>query len=241
MASKPPANTAASPYFPCQICEVRETAICSVLNEDELRRLNAVATTVTVAKGSTVFREHDPSNYLFNVLSGAIRLVRIFGDGRRQVTGFLFPGDFLGLSASGNYSYSAETLSHSRLCRFDRTRLARTMEALPKLERKLLQLSQNELSQAEDHLLVLGRKTATERVSTVLLKLAERIGRRDDAGWQLDLPMDREDLADYLGLTPETVSRTISMLRQEGLIVTRGYRGVHIPKSEDLALHSGDF
>jgi CRP/FNR family transcriptional regulator len=225
----------------CQMCEVRDTAICSVLDDNELCRLNTASSNVAAAPGETVFIEGEDARHLFNVISGAIRLSKTLPDGRRQVTGFLFPGDFLGLSTAGIYTYTAEAIGETLLCRMDRQHLVATLEELPKLEKKLLQISQNELAQALDHLLILGRKTAMERVATVLLKFAERIGKRDGDGCYLELPMDRSDLADYLGLTVETVSRTLTALRKKGIVITPSTRAVCIPESDNLASHSGDF
>ena len=116
-------GTAASPSFPCETCEVRDKAICAALTDDELRQLNAIATAVKVRTGGTVFYEGDDSTYLFNVVTGALRLTKLLPDGRRQVTGFLFPGDFLGLAVTEVYAYSAEALTDVSLCRFARTSL----------------------------------------------------------------------------------------------------------------------
>lgn len=233
--------TAAAPYFPCQSCVVRDKAICKALDDSELRQLNKIATAVKLEADGTVFYEGDDSTYLFNVVSGSLRLSKLLPDGRRQVTGFLFPGDFLGLSIAGVYSYSAEALTAASLCRFDRTSLTRMLERFPKLEHQLLSLASNELAQAHDHLMVLGRKTAIERVATVLLKLAERIGKNGKAGCALDLPMNRSDLADYTGLTTETVSRTLTRMRKQGVIATTGLHGLTIPRVDALAGFSGDF
>ena len=236
----PGTMTAAAPDFPCRTCEVRDKAICRALDDDELRQLNSISTSVKLETGGTAFYEGDDSTYLFNVVRGALRLSKLLPDGRRQVTGFLFPGDFLGLSIAGVYSYTAEALTDCELCRFDRTNLTRILDRLPKLEHQLLSLASNELAQAQDHILVLGRKTATERVATVLLKLANRIGKIGNGGCALDLPMTRMDLADYTGLTTETISRTLSQLKKEGVIATVGVRGLNIPEMSELAGYSGD-
>lgn len=234
-------NSAASPQFPCQNCEVRDKAICAALNDDELRELSAIATAVKQRAGGTVFYEGDDSTYLFNVVTGAIRLSKLLPDGRRLITGFLFPGDFLGLSVSDTYAYTAETLTKASLCRFKRTSLANIMERFPKLEHQLLNLASNELEQAQDHLMILGRKTATERLVSILLKLSERIGHNEDGGLLIDLPMSRIDLADYAGLTIETVSRTFTYLRTEGLISMPNARSVVIPAADEFARFTGDY
>ena len=115
--------TAASREFPCQNCEVRDQSICAALSNEELRELSKISTAVELTKGATVFFEGDENTYLFNVVSGALRLSKLLSDGRRQVTGFLFPGDFLGLSVADTYAYSAETLCETSLCRFNRASL----------------------------------------------------------------------------------------------------------------------
>lgn len=233
--------TAAAPDFPCQTCEVRDKAICKVLDDAELRQLNKISTSVKLQAGGAVFYEGDDSTYLFNVVTGSLRLSKLLPDGRRQVTGFLFPGDFLGLSVEGVYSYTAEALTGVSLCRFERASLTRMLDRFPKLEHQLLNLASNELAQAQDHLMVLGRKTAKERIATVLLRLAERIGKNGRSGCALDLPMTRSDLADYTGLTTETVSRTLSHMKKQGVVDTFGVRGLAIPRVEALAGICGDF
>jgi len=233
--------TAAATDFPCRTCEVRDKAICKALDDTELRQLNKISTAAKLDAGGTVFYEGDDSTYLFNVVRGSLRLSKLLPDGRRQVTGFLFPGDFLGLSVGGVYPYTAEALTPTELCRFERASLTRMLDRFPKLEHQLLSLASNELVQAQEHIMVLGRKTATERIATVLLKLVDRIGKKGNGGCALDLPMTRSDLADYTGLTTETVSRTLSQLKKEGVIITSGVRDLQIPRLNDLAGYSGDF
>lgn len=234
------ATTAASPKHPCETCQVRDQTICAALDPAELRELNAIATAVKLRTGQAVFYEGDKDTYLFNVTSGVVRLSRLLPDGRRQITGFLFPGDLLGLSISGVYAYSADAIAETSLCRFDRPRLTEIAEKHPKLEHRLLALASNELVQAYDHLMLLGQKNASERIATMLLRLAARIGQQDNGGSVVDLPMSREDMADYAGLTIETVSRSISRLRETGIIRIVGGRRIHIPQIQELAELSGD-
>ncbi len=97
-------GTAASPNFPCKTCQVRDKAICSALNDNELRELNKIVTSVELGAGGIICHQGDTSTYLFNVVSGTVRLLKLLPDGRRQIVGFLFPGDFLGLSIGDEYS-----------------------------------------------------------------------------------------------------------------------------------------
>ncbi len=214
------AKTAASPHSPRETWEVRDKAVCAALDAEDLRQLSSIATSVQLDARNTIFFEGDDATYLFNVVTGAVRLSKLLPDGRRQITGFLFEGDFFGLAVADAYVYTAEALTGTSLCRFNRAGLGELMKRLPKLENELLQLSANELTQAQDHLLMLGQKTAVERLTTALFKLAERIGERDNGGWNLDLPMSRVDLADYAGLTTETVSRTFTRLHNQGVLDT---------------------
>lgn len=232
--------TVAALDFPCRLCAVRDKAICKALGDQELRQLCTISTAVKYHAGGTVFYEGDDSIHLFNVVGGSLRLSKLLPDGRRQVTGFLFPGDFLGLSVGGVYSYTAEVLVPTELCRFERASFTRMLDKFPKLEHQLLSRASNELTQAQDHIMVLGRKTATERIATVLLKLVDRIGKQGNGSCALDLPMTRSDLADYVGLTTETVSRTLSQLKKQGVLATVGVRGLHIPAVKDLAGYCGD-
>jgi CRP/FNR family transcriptional regulator len=233
-------STAASPSFPCETCEVRDQTICAALDDVELRKLNAIATSVTLGLSDTIFYEGDRDTYLFNVTTGAVRLSKLLPDGRRQITGFLFPGDLLGLSISGVYAYTAEAITETSLCRFDRRRLTEIAEKYPKLEHRIVALASNELVQAQDHLVILGQKRASERIATLLLRLAERIGSRTGAGRVVELPMSREDIADYAGLTIETVSRNLSRLREAGIIEILSSRRIHIPRTGALEELSGD-
>ena len=209
---------AASHDFPCQSCSVRDQSICAVLSDDELRELSKIATAVHLAKNATVFFEGDENTYLFNVVTGAVRLSKLLHDGRRQVTGFLFPGDFLGLSIADTYAYSAETLSETSLCRFKRSSLIKLLDRFPKLEHRLLELASNELLEAHTHMMLLGQKHATEKISTTLVHLMKRIGLRRKDAIVIELPMNRIDLAEYAGVSAETVSRCLTSLREKSVI-----------------------
>ena len=165
---------------------------------------------------------------------------KLLPDGRRLITGFLFPGDFLGLSIADVYAYTAEALVETSLCRFDRAKLIKLLERFPKLEHRLLELASNEIVEAQAHMLVLSRKTATERLASIVATLSERIGHNSDGVKIIELPMTRQDLADYLGLTTETVSRTFTELRDEGVLTLPHARQIQVVAPEKLAMISGD-
>lgn len=146
----------------------------------------------------------------------------------------------MGLAVSGHYVYSAEALQRSTLCRIPKSRLSEVMERFPKLEHRLLSVASNEIAHAQDHLLILGRKLSRERLATALISLNERVGKKLPEGWLLDLPMSRRDLADYVGLTIETVSRTISQMEREGLLTRTSLHSLIIPDLDSLSKLTGD-
>lgn len=210
----PPAKTAVS----CEICEIREISVCRSLAPEDLARLQAIMTHVHLDADQAIIREGEPAESLFNVVCGAVKLYKLLPDGRRQITGFLFPGDFLGIALNDTYVYSAEALTPVRLCRFPRRRLEALLKEIPTLEHELLDEVATELIAAQDQMLLLGRKTARERVASFLLMLMRRAERHGRPVNPVALPMSRSDIADYLGLTTETVSRTITQLRQSSTI-----------------------
>ena len=214
---------------PCQACGIRTLSICGALEPTELADLDSIARRTRLAPKQMVFYEGDEANYLYNVTEGAIKIYKLMADGRRQITGFLFGGDFLGLAISDSYTYSAEAVTEVGLCRFTRKGLEGLLEKYPKLERRLLRTASNELAAAQDQMLLLGRKAAQERVATFLLQLADRASRREDGdGSVVHLPMSRSDIGDYLGLTIETVSRSITRLKKLGAIELPGAHHVRI-------------
>ncbi len=218
--AKPRPNSSFDMAGPCAACDIRELSVCSVLSAKELARLRTIISTNNFERGRTVIGEGEPAGYLFNVVRGSVKLYKLLSDGRRQVTGFLFPGDFLGIALNDTYAYGAEAIEPLQLCRFPRKKLEALLAELPRLERKLLGTTANELAAAQDQLMLLGRKTAKERVASFLVSLSRRAVKRRRPASPLDIPMSRMDIADFLGLTTETVSRTLTQLRQARLIAT---------------------
>ncbi len=211
------AETATHIDIPCQRCKVRNRAICAALDDEQIVDLNAISEHITLERERTVFFESDPADYLYNIIDGNVRIHKSLADGRRQITGFLYSGDFLGLSVAGVYPYSAEVITTTTMCRFSRKGMTKIIERYPAFEHNLLQLASHELAAAQEHVLLLGRKTAAERLCSFILNTAEKqIGGISDQ--RAKLPMTRQDIADYLGLTIETVSRTFTRLKKTGTI-----------------------
>ncbi len=202
----------------CMACEVRDFTFCAALDSDELASIQAIVRQVRLAPGQLLFQEGDKASDVFNVVDGVIMLYKMLADGRRQITGFMYPGGFLGVASTSGYSYSAEALTQATLCRFPRHQLFALFERFPKLEHRLFGIATDELTAAQDQMLLLGRKTAAEKIASFLLMLAERTVADKDATVVVPVPMTRADIADYLGLTVETVSRTLGRLKRAGLI-----------------------
>ncbi|SIR00028.1 transcriptional regulator, Crp/Fnr family [Acidiphilium rubrum] len=213
---------AAMPYRPsaepgagthCAGCAARHIGLCDALVDIDLPELAAAAQWRTIRSGALLMTEGDPARYFFNINHGTAKVYRDLPDGRRQITGFVTAGYFVGLGMPANYSASVEALEDVRLCRFDRLTLRALFVTFPSLERKLLIATGNELLIAQAQMLLLGRKSALERLASFLLAWIEPAS---PAGTRL--PMGRSDIADYLGLTIETVSRNFTILRQRRLI-----------------------
>jgi CRP/FNR family transcriptional regulator len=188
------------------------------MEESELSALSSIKSVMEFEPNALLFQEGDSADYVFNVTSGVVRVYKLLADGRRQITGFLFPGDFLGIANNDEYAYSAEAVTHTSTCRFRRKKLEALLIQFPKLEHRLLSIASHELAAAQEQMMLLGRKSAREKVASFLIMISDRATRFDLPASPISLPMVRADIGDYLGLTLETVSRTMSRLKREGII-----------------------
>jgi len=220
---------------PCAACSIREMSICAALDNSELSRMAAIARTQSFTSRQTIVDEGEPAESLFNITSGAVKLYKLLPDGRRQITGFLFEGDFLGIALNEAYAYTAEAVNDVTLCRFPKQRFEALLEEFPKLEKQLLEVASNELVQAQDQMLLLGRKTAQEKVVSFLLSLSRRSSARGAPASPIALPMSRSDIADYLGLTTETVSRTFTNLKGSDAIRLLAGNAVALENFDNLS------
>ena len=202
----------------CTGCLVRHLAVCTALPPTRAEELDALANDVRLQAGQLLAREGDVRRYVFTVTSGALRRLRVLPDGRRLVAGFLMPGDFIGFSGGSHYRHSIEAITDSALCSIAQTDMRELCQQNPGLEHELLERACVELDATRSNLMSLARMTPLERLAGFLLDMAARRKRQGIGGNELVLPMTRADIADYLGLTVETVSRSFTKLRQDGLI-----------------------
>jgi CRP/FNR family nitrogen fixation transcriptional regulator len=170
---------------------------------------------VVLGKGEELFAEGDEAEFFYQVVSGAIRSYKLLSDGRRQIDAFHLRGDIFGLEAGSEHRFSAEAISDATVIAYRSSRLGVLIEDDAAFRDRIMTATLRSLERAQDHMLLLGRKTAQEKMATFLLGMAERLSKDDE---HFDLPMQRSDIADHLGLTIETVSRTLTQFARSGLI-----------------------
>jgi CRP/FNR family transcriptional regulator, nitrogen fixation regulation protein len=168
----------------------------------------------TYKKGTEIYGEKEPADYVYQVKIGAVRSYKLLSDGRRQIGAFHLASDIFGLENGGEHRFTAEAIVETTVRLIKRRSLELVAESDAIVARNLLNMTTNNLQHAEDHMLLLGRKTSLERVAAFLTEMDRRL----TAAGVLALPMSRRDIADYLGLTLETVSRALSRLHELGIL-----------------------
>lgn len=212
----------------CLGCGVRRVALCAALKEVELPHLEAIVSAISLAPGRPLLGEGDLVLHVHVVVAGTLRLFKLLPDGRRQITGFALAGDFVGLSAGGRQPYGAEAVDRVELCQFPIRQLHELLARFPRMEHRLLDTQAMELVAAQDRMVLLGRKTPMEKVATFLLEISARQANWGRPDSPVVLPMTRGDIADYLGLTVETVSRCFTRLKVD--------RCIGLPEPASVAL-----
>lgn len=182
---------------------------------------------MSFTRNAEIFGEHEPADFLYKVLSGAVRTYKILSDGRRQIGGFFLPGDIFGLEFAAEHTFAAEAINGAKVLVIKRSALTALAERDSGTARELFTLTARELQRAQARIMLLV-KSAHERVASFLLEMAERA----KAGNAIELPMSRQDIADYLGLTIETVSRTLTSLETSAAI--------EVPTSRRIVLRNRD-
>ncbi|MEM6634549.1 MAG: Crp/Fnr family transcriptional regulator [Pseudomonadota bacterium] len=228
----------------CAACAVRNSSLCGALSAEELASLNKISRRKTLDRGQFHVLEGDIALDFANIVSGVGKLVRGAYDGRTQIVGLLFPSDFIGAYADGPAGtaepYSIEAATELELCLFPRSQFKVLAQQYPGLEHRLLARTLNELQVARDWMVLLGRKTAPEKVATFLLHIGERMQNQGCTSSEgFDLPLSRSDIADHIGLTVETVSRQISNLRKAGVLEIEGARRISHIDVDALAAQAG--
>ena len=209
----------------------RDTECGALAGADEdLRALAQIGTKLRIGRGQTIFNEGDPADYAYKLVSGVVRLCKHLVDGRRQIVQFLFPGDFFSFMELSGHSLTAEAVSDVVLTCYPQRQIMSLGKEKPSVRERFLTLLSLRLRNMHDHLMMLGRQTAKERVASLLILLFERTGTEEDE--LVEVAMSRQDMADYLGLTIETVCRILSKFKRS--------RVIDIPNLHQLVLRDID-
>jgi CRP/FNR family transcriptional regulator, nitrogen fixation regulation protein len=190
--------------------------VISQAAHDPLDLLEATGSVASLQRDQQLHDQGDPADYCYRIVGGCVRTVKLMEDGRRQIGEFLLPGDLIGFDTLGTHDFAAEAVVETTVRRYRRRDVETLVERNAPLARRLRDLTVRNLHTAYARMLLLGRKTATERIASFLLEMVERRGA--DRAASLELPMCRVDIADHLGLTTETVCRVLMHLRRDGAI-----------------------
>jgi CRP/FNR family transcriptional regulator len=230
----------------CDVCVVRNRAICAGLDGKELEALNAIGRERHLMPGESLFWEGEDSILVANVIDGVLKLSSNTEDGREQIVGVVYPSDFIGKPFGGTSSHGVTALTDAHVCVFNRRDFDAFAAQHPKLEHKLLERTLGELDRTRRWMLLLGRKSASEKIASFLLEIIDRMNvpkgcefRFDDGPETVDLPFSRQQIADILGLTIETVSRQFTRLKSAGIIDLPSRREVRILDRGGLEAEAG--
>jgi CRP/FNR family transcriptional regulator len=218
----------------CEHCAVRNSALCRALPAAALSRMSRLAVRRRIAAGQVISIASPDGQAVATVISGVVKLVSALEDGRQQIVALQFPGDFLGDPFSTGGNVSAEAATDLELCQIGQDEFRALLDEHPGMQQLLARHTFAELRAARDWMLLLGRKTASERVASLFVLLASRHPVEDCRQTQGDgpirfvLPVSRADIADFLGLTIETVSRQIHSLKDSKILIFKGQRNVTV-------------
>lgn len=221
----------------CAACAVRSLSICGALDQADLQEFERIARHLHLAPNEAIFTAGQVASSVHNLTAGVARLYKLLPDGRRQVIGFALPGDFLGVAPTDRYNFSADAVDAVMVCRLSRDAFTHFIEQRPHFLLRINEFAQRELMLAQEQMLLLGRRTAEEKVAAFLVGWRDRLAQIGDERQTISLPMSRQDIADYLGLTIETVSRTLTRFEREKMlvIVTGGVRLLDSPRAKAMA------
>jgi CRP/FNR family transcriptional regulator len=203
----------------CSACTVRSLSICGALDQTDLAEFERIARHVQLEPGEALFTAGEVAHSVHSLTAGVARLYKLLPDGRRQVIGFALPGDFLGIAPSERYTFSADAVGAMTACRLSREAFAHFIEQRPHFLLRINEFAARELMLAQEQMLLLGRRTAEEKVASFLIAWRGRLAQIGDSRQTIALPMSRQDIADYLGLTIETVSRTLTRFEREKMLI----------------------
>jgi CRP/FNR family transcriptional regulator len=227
-------------HIDCHHCAVRHRALCGVLSDQEIERMNRIARRRHIPAHQTILAEDETPDYFANVISGVVKLMKTLPDGRQQIVGLQFPSDFIGRPFGPRNPVHCEAASDVELCCYPRREFEALVKTFPDIEHRMFEHTLDELDAAREWMLLLGRKSAGEKVASFLLMIAKRMANSGCAptakmGFaSFELPLSRAEIADYLGLTIETVSRQMTRLKTAGIIRIEHNRSISVPDMNRL-------
>ncbi len=237
-------DTLVAPPRDCGECPIRHRAVCSRCEPSELIQLGRIKYYRSFQAGQTVIWSGDQMDFVGSVVKGIATLTQTMEDGRTQMVGLLLPSDFVGRPGRNSSPYDVVATTDLVMCCFRKQPFEDMMNATPHISHRLLEMTLDELDAAREWMLVLGRKTAREKIASLLTIIARRDATINLAGVgkarSFDLPLTREAMSNYLGLTLETVSRQISALKKDGVIRLKGKRHVTVPDFDRLVEEAGN-
>ena len=223
----------------CTVCEARRDGVCGAMSPAQLHEISRYTVRKKIAHGTELVGQGEKLVSYANILKGVVKLTKVMQDGRQQIVGLQFAPDFLGRPFAGESALTAEAATDVEICTVSKAAMDRMVGNCAELEHRLHNQALAELDDARDWMLTLGRKTAREKVASFLHLLATHYEPEADDGIEFDIPLTRQEIADFLGLTIETVSRQITRLRMDGVISVVDNRNVTVPKIDRLQMVAG--
>ena len=226
----------------CGSCPIRHRAVCATCDKDELEILESIKYYRTYEARQPIMWRGDRMEFVASVVAGTATVEHLTEDGRKQTLGLLLPSDFIGRPGRDTALYDVTAVTEVTLCCFRRKQFEELVQTTPHVSQRLLEMALDELDAVRDWMFLLGRKTAREKIASFLMMYYRRTITPDDLtpGATIELTLTREAMADYLGLTLETVSRQFSKLKSDGVIQLDGKRKVIIPEVSELRREAGD-
>ena len=220
----------------CGECPIRHRAICARCDDDELAVLEAMKSYVSFEAGQTIIWRGDDLTHVSSVVTGIASLSRTLEDGRTQMVGLLLPSDFIGRPGRDTVDFDVVAVTDLTLCRFERKPFERLVDQVPHVSQRVMEMALDELNAAREWMVLLGRKTAREKIATFIEMIVRRGNIPLHSVQNHVLPLTREEIANFLGLTLETVSRQLSLMKKDGIIAFSDRRSFSI--TDLAALHS---
>ncbi len=233
-------NVALRERIKCSDCPIRHRAICARCDDDELARLETIKSYKTFEPGETIGWRGDDLVHFSSLVSGIASLTRTLEDGRTQMVGLLLPSDFVGRPGRSQVEFDVTAVSKVTVCRFERAPFEKLVAEVPHVSQRMLEMALDELQAAREWMVLLGRKTAREKIATFIEMVVRRSTDPQKPSVDYALPLTREEIADFLGLTLETISRQLTKLKKDGVIAFTDRRHFRVLDLAALHAASGD-